>query len=177
MKQNTLFILLALFYIQSYSQEFGKINYDSHHQVKYKDTIQSIGRRITGKWKYLGTRQNETLSDTIGGGTREGKWTYDVVENGIAYEIVNGKRQKVGYYYQITFDFEKPEGTFKREKKYLNENIVEFSSDQPIPQLIYYKGSFGILFIEMVGEHFVAIRELNDEKLILENGKEYFKIE
>ncbi|MEE9364229.1 MAG: hypothetical protein V3U92_16640 [Cellulophaga sp.] len=177
MRNAILIILFTSFFTQSYSQDFGEIKLDSKLQVKYSDTIQNIGERITGKWKYLGKRTNGILTDTIGISFRNDKKTVITVENGIIIESEGNKRKKADYFYEITYNFKNGTGFYSREEKYINEDITSITSCQPIPELVYYKEKFGIVFIGMAGQSFSEINELTSEKLVLENGKEYLKIE
>ena len=176
MRTQFLVILLTFLITQSYSQDFGEIKLDSKLQVKYSDTLRNIGERLSGKWKYLGKRAKESLIDTIGVSFTDDKKTIITVENGIVFEIENGKRKKANYFYEITYNFKNGKGFYSSEEKYFNKEITSISSCQPIPELVYYKGNFGILFYEMVGESFRKIRELTPERLIFENGKEYQKM-
>ena len=176
MRLKFLIIILSLFFSTSYSQEFGEIKYDLKLQAEHKDTLQSIGERLTGKWKYLGKRNNGILTDTLFARFWNNKKTYGVVENGIVYEIDDGIRKKTDYYYEITYRFKTSKGFYSRERRYRNKDIVEKSSDQPIPRLIFYKNNFGILFTGMAGHNFEKINELSADMLILESGKEYLKI-
>ena len=177
MRNILLIILFTSFFTQSYSQDFGEIKLDSKLQVQYSDTIQNIGKRITGKWKYLGKRTNGILIDTIGTNFRNDKETLVIIENGTVIESEGNKRKKVDYFYEITYSFKNGNGFYSREKKYFNEEITSITSCQPIPELVYYKEKFGIVFIGMAGQSFSEITELTSEKLVLENGKEYLKIE
>jgi hypothetical protein len=177
MRNTLLIILFTSFFIQSYSQDFGKIKLDSKLQVQYSDTIQNIGERINGKWKYLGKRKGGILSDTLYVSFSNNKKTTVIVENGIVFELANGKRKKADYYSETTYEFKNGNGFYSSEKKYLKSDIIEITSCQPIPELIFYKEKFGILFIGMAGQNFEPIRELNTNNLIFENGKEYQKIE
>lgn len=177
MKTTLLIILLGLLFYQSYSQEFDEEKFDIKLQTKYKDTLQSIGKGLTGKWKYLGKANNGILSDTIFVSLSNNIKTTVFFENGIIYELENSKRKKVDYYYETSYEFKNGKGYYSEDKKYLNEETWEISSCQPIPELIYYQNKFGILFIGMIGSNFEAIRELTAEKLSLGNGKEYLKID
>jgi hypothetical protein len=177
MRNTLLIILFTSFFIQSYSQDFGEIKLDSKLQVQYSDTIQNIGERISGKWKYLGKRTNGILTDTTGTSFRNDKKTVITVENGIVIESEGSKRKKADYFYEITYNFKNGKGFYSREEKYINEDITSITSCQPIPELVYYKEKFGIVFIGMAGQSFSEITELTSEKLVLENGKEYLKIE
>jgi hypothetical protein len=177
MRMKLLIILFTLFFTQSYSQDFGEIKLDSKLQIKYSDTLQNIGERITGKWKYLGKRSNEILKDTIGMSFRNDQKIVITVENGIVIESKGNKRKKADYFYEIIYSFKNGKGFYSREKKYLNKDITSITSDQPIPELVYYEEKFGIVFIGMAGQSFSEIIELTSEKLILENGKEYLKLE
>jgi len=170
-------ILFTFFLTQSYSQDFRKIKLDSKLQIKYSDSLKNIGERLTGKWKYLGKRTNGSLIDTIGVSYRFGKKTIIIVENGIVIESQGDKRKKADYFYEIIFSFKNSKGFYSREEKYINEDITSITSCQPIPELVYYKEKFGIIFIGMIGESFSEINELTSEKLVFENGKEYLKIE
>jgi len=177
MRMKLLIILFTLFFTQSYSQDFGEIKLDSKLQIKYSDTLHNIGERITGKWKYLGKRRNGILKDTIGMSFRNDQKIVITVENGILIELKENKRKKADYFYEITYNFKNGKGFYSREKKYLNKDITSTTSDQPIPELVYYEEKFGIVFIGMAGQSFSEIIELTSEKLILENGKEYLKLE
>ena len=177
MRTKLLIILFTLVFTQSYSQDFGEIKLDSKLQIKYSDTLQDIGERITGKWKYLGKRTNGILTDTIGMSFRNDKKIVITVENGIVIESKGNKRKKADYFYEITYSFKNGKGYYSREEYYFNKNITSITSCQPIPELVYYKEKFGIIFIGMGGQSFSEINELTSEKLILENGKEYLKIE
>ncbi len=177
MRTKLLIILFTFLFTQSYSQDFGEIELDSKLQIKYSDTLKNIGERLIGKWKYLGKRKNGILSDTLFVSFSNSKKTTVVVENGIIFELANGKRKKANYYYETTYEFESGKGIYSREKKYFNSDIISITTCQPIPKLVYYKEKFGILFIRMAGQNFESISELNPKKLILENGKEYQKIE
>ncbi len=166
-----------MFFTQSYSQDFGEIKIDSKLQIKYSDTLKNIGERLSGKWKYLGKRINGSLTDTLGISFRNDKKTTITIENGIVIESEENKRKKANYFYEITFDFKNGKGYYSREKKSINEDVTSITSCQPIPELVYYKDKFGIIFIGMAGQSFSEINELTSEKLILENGKEYLKLE
>ena len=165
------------FFIQTYSQDFGEIKLDSKLQVRYTDTLQNIGERISGKWKYLGKRKSGILSDTLSMSFSDDKKTTVIVENGIISELANGKRKKANYYSETTYIFKNGKGFYSSEKQYLNSDIISITTCQPIPELIYYKEKFGILFIGMAGQNFEPIRELNTKSLIFENGEEYQKVE
>jgi len=177
MRLKFFIITLSLFFGTSYSQEFDEIKYDLKLQVEHKDSLQSIEERLAGKWKYLGNRNNEILTDTLFARFWNNKSTYGIVENGIIYEIVNGKRKKANYYYEVTYSFKKGKGFYSKERKYLNSEIIEITNHQPIPKLVFYKSNFGILFTGMGGQYFEKINKLTTEKLVLENGKEYLKME
>ncbi|WP_452231339.1 hypothetical protein [Lacinutrix sp. MEBiC02595] len=177
MRNTLLIILLSLFFTKFYSQDFGEIILDSKLQIKYSDTLQNIGERITGKWKYLGKRANGILTDTIGTSFRDDKKTIITIENGIVIESEGKKRKKADYFYEINYSFKKGNVYYSREKKSINNNWETISSCQPIPEIAYYKEKFGILFIEMIGQSFSGINKLTSEKLVLENGKEYLKLE
>ncbi len=177
MRNTLLIILFTSFFIQSYSQDFGEIKLDSKLQVQYSDTLLNIGERISGKWKYLGKRKSGILSDTLYVSFSDDKKTTVIVENGIIFELTNGKRKKADYYSETTYEFKNGKGFYSSEKKYLNSDIISITTCQPIPELIYYKEKFGILFIGMVGQNFEPIRELNTKNLIFENGEEYEKVE
>ena len=177
MKTKIIIILLTVFFLQSYSQEFDGIKYNLELQAKYKDTLRNIGDRLTGKWKYLGKKDHKILIDTLSLNFRDDEKTYVVVENGTLFEIRNGKRKEANYYYEITYNFDNSIGYYSEDKIYFDSNIIESYSSQPYPELIYYQNKFGILFVGHGGESFEVIRELNSEKLIFENGEEYLKIE
>jgi len=177
MRTKLLILLFTLFFTQSYSQDFGKIKLDSKLQVKYSDSLKIIGERLTGKWKYLGKRTNGSLIDTIGVSFWNDKKTVITVENGIVIESEGDKRKRADYFYEITYSFKDGKGFYSREEKYINEDVTLITSCQPIPELVYYKGKFGIIFTGMVGQSFSKITELTSEKLVLENGKEYLKLE
>jgi hypothetical protein len=132
---------------------------------------------MTGKWKYLGKRTNGILTDTLGTSFSNGKKTLITIENGIIIESEGNKSKKVDYFYEITYSFNNGKGYYSREKKYYNKGILSITSCQPIPELVYYEEQFGILSIGMGGETFSEINELTPEKLVLENGKEYLKLE
>ena len=177
MRTKLLLILFTLLFAQSYSQDFGEIKLDSKLQIKYSDSLKNIGERLSGKWKYLGKRTNESLTDTIGVSFSNNKKTIITVENGIVIESEGNKRKKVDYFYEITYSFKNGNGFYSREKKYINEHLTLLSSCQQVPLLVYYKEQFGIVFIGMAGQSFSEINELTSEKLILENGKEYLRLE
>ena len=177
MRNTLLIILFTSFFFQSYSQDFGEIKLESKLQIKYSDTLQNIGKRITGKWKYLGKRTNGILIDTIGTNFRNDKETLIIIENGTVIESEGNKRKKADYFYEITYSFKNGNGFYSREKKYFNEGITSITSCQPIPELVYYEKKFGILSIGMGGQSFSEINELTPKKLVLENGKEYLKLE
>ena len=177
MRTNLLIILFTLLLTQSYSQDFGEIVVDSKLQIKYSDSLKSIGERLSGKWKYLGKRKSGILSDTLYVSFSDNQKTTVFVENGIISELTNGKRQKANYYSETTFDFRNSKGFYSSEKKYLNSDIISITTCQPIPELIFYEEKFGILFIGMGGQSFEPILELNSENLIFENGEEYKKVE
>ncbi len=177
MRMKFLIILFTFFFTQSYSQDYGEIKLDSKLQIKYSDTLQNIGKRITGKWKYLGKRRNGILKDTIGMSFRNNQKIVIIIENGIVIESEENKRKIADYFYEITYDFKNGKGFYSRERKYLNKDITSTTSDQPIPELVYYEEKFGIVFIGMAGQSFSEIIELTSTKLILENGKEYLKLE
>ncbi len=177
MRNTLLIILFTSFFAQSYSQDFGEIKLDSKLQIKYSDSLKNIGERLTGKWKYLGKRTNGSLIDTIGMSFRNDKKTVIIVENGIVIESEEDKSKKADYFYEITYSFKNGKGFYSREEKYINEDIISITSCQPIPELVYYKEKFGILFIGMAGQNFSEIKKLTSERLILENGKEYLKLE
>ncbi|MGI9532964.1 hypothetical protein [Lutimonas sp.] len=177
MRTKFLLILLTLFLTQSYSQDFGTIRLDSELQKKHSDSLKNIGERLNGKWKYLGKSANGSLIDTVGTSSKNGNRSIIIVENGIVFEVEGNKKKKANYYYEIIFSFINGKGFYSREKKYLIDGITEISSDQPIPELVYYKEKFGIVFHQMLGETFNGINELTSERLVLENGKEYLKLE
>ncbi|MFG6686689.1 hypothetical protein ACGK9U_08925 [Mariniflexile sp. HNIBRBA6329] len=177
MRTKLLIILFTLFFIQSYSQDFGEIKLDSKLQIKYSDSLRNIGERLTGKWKYLGKKENGFLRDTLFVSFNNNQKTTVIVENGKIFELINGKKKEADYYSETTYDFKNANGFYSSEKKYLNSDIVSITTCQPIPELVYYKEKFGILFIGMAGQNFESIRELNSKKLILENGEEYQKVE
>ncbi|MGH1383686.1 hypothetical protein [Kordia sp.] len=139
--------------------------------------MKNIGERLTGKWKYLGKRKNGTLTDTIGTSFSNNKKTIITIENGIVFESEGNKSKKADYYYEITYSFKNGKGYYSREEKSINDDWKSITSCQPIPELVYYKEKFGILFIGMGGQSFSEIIELTTEKLVIENGKEYLKLE
>ena len=118
MRTNLLIILFTLFLTQSYSQDFGEITVDSKLQIKYSDSLKSIGERLSGKWKYLGKRKIGILSDTLYVSFSDNQKTTVIVENGIISELTNGKRKKADYYSETTFDFRNGKGFYSSEKKY-----------------------------------------------------------
>ncbi len=177
MRTTLLIILFTSFFTQSYSQDFGEIKLDSKLQIKYSDTLQNIGERITGKWKYLGKRTNGILTDTVGMSFRNDKKTLITIENGIVIESEGNKSKIADYFYEITYSFKNGKGYYSREKNYFNEGITSVTTCQPHPKLVYYEEKFGIIFIGMGGQSFSKINELTSEKLVLENGKEYLKLE
>ncbi len=178
MKTKLLTLLFILLISHSYSQEndLNEIKYDYKLQKEYKDTIQNIGEKLTGKWKYLGKNTNGKLIDTMSVSFRNNKETITVVENGNVFELEGNTRKKTNYFYEITYSFKNRKVFYSLKKKYYNENIIEISSCQSIPELIYYNGKIGILFVDMIGEHFEGIIKLTSERLILESGKEYLKL-
>lgn len=171
-----LFLSLTNF---SFCQEnnFNEIKYDQKLQVEQRDTLQDIGKRLTGKWKYLGKNSNGILTDTISIGFRNDEKIITTIENGTVFETVGKKKNKADYFYEITCSFENKKMYYSRERKYYNDNIISITDCQPIPELVYYNNKFGIVFSGMGGDNFSGINELTSEKLIFENGKEYSKIE
>ncbi|WP_282069683.1 hypothetical protein [Olleya namhaensis] len=177
MKVKLFTILFTLFLTLSYSQDFGEIKIDSKLQIKHSDTLKTIGERLTGKWKYLGKRKGEILIDTLNVSFTNNKKTTVIVENGTVFELSDGKRKKAEYYIETTYKFDNDKGYYALEEKSLNDDWKSINTCQPVPELIYYKEKFGILFTEMLGQNFEAIRDINTNTLILENGKEYKKTE
>jgi hypothetical protein len=176
MRNELLIILFTLFLTQSYSQDFGEIKIDSKLQIKHSDTLKNIGERLTGKWKYLGKRANGILTDTIGTSFSNDKKTIITIKNGIVIETEGKKSKKADYFYEVTYNFKNGNGYYSREEKSLNEDWESMTSCQPIPELVYCKEKFGILFVGMGGQSFSEINGLSSEKLIMENGKEYLKL-
>ncbi|ARV14505.1 hypothetical protein BTO07_04780 [Polaribacter sp. SA4-12] len=166
-----------MFFTQTYSQDFGEIKIDSKLQIKHSDTLKNIGERLTGKWKYLGKRKGGILNDTLNVSFSNNKKTTVIVENGIIFELADGKRKKANYYSETTYEFDNGKGYYSLEEKSFNDDWETITSCQPVPELVYYKEKFGILFIGMAGQNFEPIRELNINNLIFENGEEYQKIE
>ena len=177
MRNTLLTILFTSFFLQSYSQDFGEIKLDPKLQIKYSDTLQNIGERLTGKWKYLGKRNSGILSDTLFVSFNNKNKTTVIVENGIVFEIENNNRKKADYYYETSYEFKNGSGIYSEDKKYFKENILEISTCQPFPELIFYQNKFGILFIGLGGQNFEAISKLKADKLVFENGSEYWRTE
>lgn len=177
MIKKLLIIVFALFLTQSFSQDFDEIKLNPKLQIKYADSLKSIGERLTGKWKYLGKRKGDILSDTLFTSFSNNIKTIAIVENGKVFELINGKKKEADYYSETTYSFKNGKGDYSSEKKYLNSDITWVSSCQPIPGLVYYKKQFGILFIGMAGQNFEAICKLNSKYLVLENGEEYKRVE
>jgi hypothetical protein len=177
MRTKLLIILFTLNFIQSYSQDFWEIKIDSKLQIKYSDTLQSIGERITGKWKYLGKKINGNLTDTIGTNLKNGERTLITIENGIVFKTKRNVRKKADFFYQIDVNFKNGKIFYSETEISINGNWESFTSCAPIPELVFYKGQFGILFIGMGGQSFSEINKLTSEKLVIENGKEYLKFE
>jgi hypothetical protein len=173
--------ILFLFCFKSYSQEYEDLFYDEQLQIVYKDTLQSIGKRLTGDWKYLGNRNrinDGILTDTISLSYSLGEIaTLIIFENGVYYEIVEGERKKADYFYKTSFDFISDFSNYSYDKIYFNKNITEITSSQPIPELIYYKNCFGILYNFRPAYELDIINVLTDKKLIFKNGEEYVKLE
>jgi hypothetical protein len=176
MKAKLLIILFTLYFIQSYSQDFGKIKLDSKLQIKYSDTLQKIEKRITGKWKYLGKRTNGILKDTIEVSFSNDRKTIITVENGIVIESKRNKRKKADYFYQMDFNFKSGIGIYSFEKMSINGLWESVTSCQPIMKLVYYDNKIGILMDGTAEDSFSQINELTSEKLVIENGKEYLKL-
>ena len=178
MKIGISIILFLSFTNFSFCQEngFNEIKYNQKLQVEQRDTLQNIGKRLTGKWKYLGKNDNGILTDTISIGFRNDEKMITTIENGIVFETVGRKKNKADYFYEITCGFKNKKMYYYRERKYYNDNIISITDCQPIPELVYYNTKFGIVYRGMGGDSFIGINELTSEKLIFENGKEFSKL-
>jgi hypothetical protein len=174
-------IILFIFSINAYTQEYEDLFYDEQLQILHKDTLQVIGKRLTGEWLYLGNRnklKNGILTDSIPNAYHwDGKTTSIIIENGIYYEIVEGEIKKADYFYKTSFVFISGFSNYSCDKIYFNKNITEITSSQPIPELIYYKNCFGILYNFRPAYELDIISVLTDKKLIFKDGKEYEKLE
>ena len=179
MKTEILTILFFLQIIISYSQEktFNEIKYDPKLQIIHKDTLKNVQERLNGKWKYLGKKINGKFSDTISVSYYENRTVTTTIENGIVYESEKDIKKKVNYYYELTYSFKNGKNINSFEKVLFDKSITYVTSCQPIQELIYYKGKIGIHFFTMSGYHFTVINKLTSESLILENGKEFIKLE
>ena len=182
MRNIQITFILFLFCFKSYTQEYEDLFYDKQLQIVYKDTLQSMGKRLTGDWRYLGNRnriKNGIITDTISlSYSAEGIETLITFENGVYFEIVDGERKKADFFYKTRFDFSSDFPIYSSDKVFINnKSITEISSSQPLPELIFYKNSFGILYNSMPAYELEIINELTDEKLIFKNGKEYIKID
>jgi len=180
MKTTLLIILISLLFNNSYSQDYEDLFYDKQLQIEYKDTLQNIGKRLTGEWLYLGNRnriKNGVLTDSISiTYTTDGIETLLIVENGVYFEIEERERKKADYFYKTTFDFNSEFPSYSNDMIYFDEDITVITSCQPIPELIYYKNDFGILYNGMAAYSLEIISELNDKRLIFKNGEEYLRI-
>ena len=177
MKTPLIFFISTLFTYQSFSQEVEEISLDLKFQVKYADTLNDIGERLNGRWKYLGKRTKAGLIDTLQESMKNDKTIIIVVENGTVYESIGGERKKADYFYEINYSFDFGNESYSREKKGLKGGMTTITSDQPIPEMAYYKGKFGIVFYSLYGQSFEGIQDLTSERLLLTNGEEYLRME
>ena len=175
-----IFTILFLSLINfSFCQEndFNEIEYDQKLQIEQRDTLSNIGKRLTGKWKYLGKKSNGILTDTISVGFRNESKIITTIENGIVFETEGNKKSKANYFYELTYSFENGKSNYSVERIDLNKEIIWVTSCQPLSELIYYEDMYGILLKGMAGDSFYKINKLTSKSLVLENGKEYLKLE
>jgi hypothetical protein len=170
-----LFFLINL----SFSQEspFNEIKFDKKLQIIHKDTLQNVRERLTGKWKYLGKKINEKISDTISVSYYENKTVTTTIENGIVFETEKDIKRKASYFLELTYSFKDGINNYSLERVEIDGSVIYVTSCQPIAKLIYYEGKIGIHFLGMSGDRFAEINKLTSESLILENGKEYLRLE
>jgi len=175
-----IFTILFLSLINfSFCQENGfiKIEYDQKLQVEQRDTLQNIGKRLTGKWKYLGKNSDGILTDTISVAFRNESKIITTIENGIVFEIEGNKKSKANYFYELTYSLENGKSNYSVERIDLNKEIIWVTSCQPLSELIYYEDVYGILLKGMAGDSFHKINKLTSKSLVLENGKEYLRLD
>jgi hypothetical protein len=177
-------IILFVFSVNAYTQEYEDLFYDEQLQILHKDTLQDIGKRLTGEWLYLGNRnkiKNGNLTDSIPNAYHgDEKTTPIIIENGVCLEIEDGERKKADYFYKTTFNFNSELPSSSNDIIYINRDEVLITSccGHSFPELIYYKNSFGILYDSSRPAYELdIISVLTDQKLIFKDGKEYEKLE
>ncbi len=159
------------------------VEIDSALQIKYKDTIQDVRKRISGYWHFQGKKPKYeyVLVDTLSI-TDEGT-TY--VKNGEVFLIRNGITSKSNEIVFTHFDFSdnrfdssEPFNTKYKEltKSKGSQDYYEQKTCQPLYSIVYFQKELGIFCVGLGCYDIRPIKFLSDKVLIIksEDGLECY---